>query len=140
MSSQFYSGSGGTASIGSPPIELPITEWEVRPVADITRFRNSKTGPYDVVEATWLNATITLSIEYDFNNNPFQSPTALRIGAQLTNVQLYLHQSASGQLDGSSWAFPSLIVTTTPQTLPIDGQKITTKFTCVTSGSFSYPS
>jgi len=140
MPSQFHSGFGGTASVGSPPIELPITEWEVRPIADITRFRNSKTGPYDVVEATWLNATVTLSIEYDFDNNPFQSPTAIQIGTQLSNVKLYLHQSASGQLDGSAWSFPSLIVTTSPQTLPLDGKNIVTKFTCVTSGAFSYPS
>jgi hypothetical protein len=140
MSSQFYSGVGGTASLGSPPVELPITDWEVRPTAQITRFRNSKTGPYDQVEANWLSATVTISIEYDFNNNPFQSPASLQIGATLTNVKLYLHQSAPGQLDGSAWVFPSLVVTGTPQTLPLGGQNIVTKLTCMNDGPFSYPS
>jgi hypothetical protein len=139
MSSQFYSGVGGTVSVGSPAVELPITDWEVRPSAQITRFRNSLTGPYDVVEANWLSAAVTISIEYDFNNNPFQAPAAIQIGTLLTNVKLYLHQSAPGQLDGSAWVFPSLLVTGTPQTLPLDGKNIVTKFTCVNDGPFSYP-
>ncbi|MGA2233319.1 MAG: hypothetical protein ABSH22_20645 [Tepidisphaeraceae bacterium] len=139
MSQQFYSGVGGTASVGSPPVELPITDWQVRPTAQITRFRNSKTGPYDQVEAAWLNATVTISVEYDFDNNPFQAPAAIQIGTLLTNVKLYLHQSAAGQLDGSAWSFPTLMVTGTPQTLPVSGENIVTQFTCVSSGPFSYP-
>ena len=91
MPSQFYSGVGGTASIGQPPVELTITDWEVRPSAQLTRFRNSKSGPYDIVEANWLSATVTISIEYDFGNNPFAT---IQVGSQLTNVALYLHQSA----------------------------------------------
>src|SRR5271163_968181 len=101
MSSQFYSGVGGTASVGSPPAELPVTDWEVRPTAQITRFRNSKSGPYDIIEANWLSATVHISIEYDFANNPFQSPASIQIGSRLTNVKLFLHQSSPGQLDGA---------------------------------------
>jgi hypothetical protein len=140
MTSQFYSGVGGTASLGTPAFQLPITDWEVRPTAQITRFRNSKTGPYDLVEASWLNATVTVSIEYDFNNNPFQPPPSIQVGTELKNVRLYLHQSGPGNMDGSAWSFPSLVVTGTPQTLPLSGQNIVTKFTCVTNGPFSYPS
>jgi hypothetical protein len=140
MSSQFYSGVGGTASVGSPPVELPITDWEVRPTARITRFRNSKSGPNDLVEANWLNATVMIAVEYDFNSNPFQAPGAIQVGVELTNVKLYLHQSASGQLDGPAWVFPSLIVTGTPQTLPLSGENIVTRFTAVSNGPFTYPS
>lgn len=139
MSSQFYSGVGGAASLGTPPLELSISDWEVRPTAQLTRFRNSRSGPYDLVEANWLNATVTITVEYDFNNNPFQSPAAIQIGAELTNVQLYLHESAPGQLDGPAWSFPALIVTSTPQTLALGGENIVTKFTCVNNGAFSYP-
>jgi hypothetical protein len=139
MSSQFYSGVSGSASVGSPSIELPVTDWEVRPTAQTTRFRNSKTGPYDVIQTNWLSAAVTISIEYDFNNNPFQAPASIQIGSTLTNVKLYLHQSAAGQLDGSAWIFPSLVVTGTPQTLPLDGKNIVTKLTCMSDGPFSYP-
>lgn len=140
MSSQFHSGVGGTASVGSPAVELPITDWEVRPTAEVTKFRNSKTGPYEQVEGTWKSAAVTVSVEYDFANNPFQTPAAIQVGATLSNVKLYLHQSAPGLLDGPAWTFPSLVVTTTPQTLPVNGQNIVTKFTCVTNGTFGYPS
>jgi hypothetical protein len=136
MPSQFYSGVGGTASIGTPPVELTITDWEVRPSAQLTRFRNSKSGPYDIVEANWLSATVTISIEFDFGNNPFAT---IQVGSRLTNVALYLHQSAPGQLDGPAWTFGSLIVTSTPQTLPMTGKSIVTQVSCVNDGPFSYP-
>jgi len=140
MSQQFYSGVGGTASVGNPPLELPITDWDVRPSAQTTRFRNSKSGPFDIVEANWLSATVTISIEYDFSSSPFQSPAAIQVGSQLTNVKLYLHQSSPGQLDGPAWTFASLVVTATPQTLPQTGRNIVTQLTCDSDGPFSYPS
>jgi hypothetical protein len=137
MSQQVYSGVGGTASIGDPPTELSITDWEVRPSAQLTRFRNSRSGPYDIVEANWLSATVTISIEYDFGAGPF---AALQVGSRLTDVSLYLHQSAPGQLDGPAWTFGSLIVTSTPQTLPLTGRNIVTRVSCTSDGPFSYPS
>ena len=139
MTPQFQSGATGTATIGAPPVELSITEWHVQPSAALNRFRNSKSGPYEIVEAAWLSATVTLTIEYDFNANPFQSPSAIQAGSRLTNVQLYLHQSAAGRLDGPAWSFPSLIVTATPQSLPISARNITLKFDCTSDGPFSAP-
>ena len=103
MSQLFHSGVSGAASVGTPPIELPITDWQVHPEAKLNRFRNSKSGPSDIVEAAWLNATVTLTIDYDFSANPFQSPALIQAGARLTNVMLYLHQSAPGELDGPAW-------------------------------------
>jgi hypothetical protein len=137
MSSQFYSGVGGTASYGSPPVELPITDWQVTPSARTTTFRNSKSGPYDIVEANWLSATVTISIEYDFAASPL---SAIQVGAQLTNVMLYLHQSSPGQLDGPAWTFGSLIVTSTPQSLPMTGRNLAARFMCASDGPFSCPS
>jgi hypothetical protein len=136
MNSQFYSGAGGTASIGSPPSELSITDWQVNPSASLNRFRNSKSGPYEIVEASWLSATVTITVEYDFGNSPF---TAIQIGSRLSNVKLYLHQSASGRLDGPAWSFGALVVTATPQSLPVTGQTVTTRLTCTSDGAFSYP-
>jgi hypothetical protein len=140
MSQQFYSGVGGTASVGNPPLELPITDWQVNPSAQTTRFRNSKSGPFDIVESNWLSATVTISIEYDFSNSPFQSPAAIQVGSRLTNVKLFLHQSSPGQLDGPAWTFGSLVVTATPQSLPMTGRNITTRLTCASDGPFTYPS
>ena len=137
MSSQFYSGVSGTASVGSPPVELPITDWQVTPSARTTTFRNSKSGPYDIVEANWLSATVTISIEYDFAAGPL---SGIQVGAQLTNVKLYLHQSSPGQLDGPAWTFGSLIVTSTPQSLPMTGRNLAVRFTCASDGAFNYPS
>lgn len=139
MSPQFYSGVGGTASLGTPPVELPITDWDVRPSAQLNRFRNSKSGPFDIVEPNWLSATVNISIEYDFANSPFQPPASIQVGSILTNVMLYLHQSAPDRLDGPAWIFPSLVVTSTPQTLPMTGRDIVTRLSCVSDGTFTFP-
>jgi len=136
MTSQFHSGAAGTASLGDPPVELSITDWQVNPTASLNRFRNSKSGPFEIVEASWQSATVTITVEYDFANSPFQ---AIQIGSRLTNVNLYLHQSAAGLLDGPAWSFGALVVMATPQTLPVTGRTITMRLSCASDGAFSSP-
>jgi len=136
----FHCGFGGTVAVGSSPAtELPITEWSVRPTARFSTFQTSKNMGFNQVEANWKSATVTITVEYDFNNNPFIAPTSIQIGTVLTNVVLYLHQSGVGTLDGPNWTFPSLLVTETNQSLQVNGGNIRVQITGVTNGSFTAP-
>jgi hypothetical protein len=119
--------------------ELPITHWEVQPSAELTQFKNSRSGGFVLREASFKDCLVAIDIDYDFGNNPFASPISIAVGATLSNVNLYLHQSAAGALNGPFWSFSSLIVEGTPQQLAVDG-KITTKVMCRGNGSFAYPS
>jgi len=47
---------------------------------------------------------------------------------------------APNSIPVSTWAFPSLIVTGTPQSVPLTGGDIVTRITCVNDGPFNYPS
>jgi hypothetical protein len=134
--SVFHSGFGGTAAVGGN--ELPVTSWEVQPSVELTQFRNSRSGGFVLREATYKDCLVSIQLDYDFGNNPFAAPTAIVVGATLSNVNLYLHQSSAGALNGSYWNFASLIVEGTPQQLVVDG-KITTKVMCRGNGSFTYP-
>ncbi|MGA2584768.1 MAG: hypothetical protein ABSG31_15940 [Tepidisphaeraceae bacterium] len=135
--SVFYSGFYGTAAVGGN--ELPIINWEVQPTVELQQFKNSKSGGFIIREATYQDCVVTIQIDYDFGNNPFAAPTTLTAGSTITNVNLYLHQTAPGALNGSYWSFSSLIIESTPQQLVVDG-KITTKIMCKGNGSFAYPS
>ena len=134
--SVFHSGSFGTAAIGSN--ELSITGWEVQPTAQLVEFKNSKSGGYVLREATFKDCAVVLQLEYDFGNDPFASPYSIGVGVTLSSVNLFLHQSGASTLDGPKWAFTSLVVDTTPQSLQIDG-KITTRVTAKGNGSFTTP-
>jgi hypothetical protein len=132
--SVFHSGNFGTAALGTN--ELSITSWDVQPTAQLVEFKNSKSGGFVLREATFKDCSVTIEVDFDFGNNPFQSPFSIQPGTTLSNVNLYLHQSAAGLLDGLAWAFTSLVVDSTPQQLKVDG-KITTKFTAKGNGSYT---
>jgi hypothetical protein len=132
--SVFHSGYLGTAALGSN--ELSVVSWDVQPTAQLVEFKNSKSGGYVLREATFKDCTVTIEVDFDFGNNPFQSPYSIQPGTTLSNVKLCLQQSASGQLDGLAWTFASLVVESTPQKLEVDG-KITTRFTAKGNGSYT---
>jgi hypothetical protein len=102
----------------------------------LVEFKNSKSGGYVLREATFKDCSVTIDADFDFGNNPFQTPYSIQPGTTLTNVKLCLHQSASGQLDGLAWTFSSLVVDSTPQKLQVDG-RITTRFTAKGNGSYT---
>jgi hypothetical protein len=134
--SVFHSGSFGTAALGTN--ELSVTAWEVQPTAQLVEFKNSKSGGYVLREATFKDCSVTITIDYDFGNDPFSAPYSIAPGATLTNVNLCLHQSTSGALDGPKWNFTSLVVDGTPQTLQVDG-RISTRITSKGNGSYTAP-
>jgi hypothetical protein len=134
--SVFHSGSSGTAALGSN--EISITGWEVHPTAQLVEFKNSRSGGFVLREATFKDCSVTIDADFDFGNNPFQTPYSIQPGTTLTNVILCLHQSTSGALDGPAWTFASLVVDSTPQKLQVDG-KITTRFTAKGNGSYTPP-
>jgi len=137
MSASIYrSGSGGTAALGTT--ELSILRWRVTPVAQLNEFRNSKSGTCPIREASFKDCLVELDLDFDFANNPLQSPVGISVGAVLNNAKLCLHQSVAGALDGPAWSFTALVVDSTPQELLVDG-KITTRVTAKPSGSFGGP-
>lgn len=127
----FNSGKESTATIEGT--ELPTTEWSVDPSVEIVRFLNSKTDDYAIKKPTFKDCTFTITIDWDFDSNPFQTPTTLNIGTELTNVRLYLNGVAS-----EYWHFPTAIVVGTPQSTSTEG-KIVTTINCENSGEFGIP-
>lgn len=116
----FYAGFYGTAAIGAN--ELAVTRWDVTPIVQTQEFKNSMSGPAVVRQPTFQDVSGTLDLDYDFANDPFASPPAIIVGSILTNLALYLHQSAKNALDGKKWVFPSIIIESTPMSLTVDGK------------------
>ncbi|MGD0462163.1 MAG: hypothetical protein ABSB74_06720 [Tepidisphaeraceae bacterium] len=108
----------------------------MQPTAQLVEFKNSKSGGYVLREATFKDCSVAIELDFDFGNNPFQTPYSIQPGTTLTNVKLCLHESAAGVLDGLAWTFSSLVVDSTPQSLKVDG-KITTRFTAKGNGSYT---
>ena len=134
--SVFHAGNFGNAALGSNP--LAITAWDVQTPTKLVEFKNSQSGGYVLREATFKDCAVMIDVDFDFGNNPFDSPFSLSSGITLTNVVLCLHQSTYNSLDGFKWQFGSLVTDNTPQKLDIDG-KITTRFSAKGNGSYTYP-
>jgi hypothetical protein len=134
---ELHSGKDGAATLasGTNTISLPITGWSVDPTTEIVRFRNSKTGNYSVKEGTFLDCTFSITIDHDFDENPFASPVSLAPGLLLTDVNLFLNGGTNGT---SFWDFPEAITVGTPQTLEIEG-KIVTTINAEASGAWNPP-
>lgn len=133
----FHSGKGGTATIasGTSTVELPVTNWSVDPKTDMAQFKNSKTGNYAKKESTFQDCDFTIGFDYDFDANVFAVPLSLDPGDKLTDVKLYLNGGTSGT---AFWAFPSAIITGTPQSLEVDG-KIATTLNATADGAWTKP-
>lgn len=125
---EFHAGNQGTATING--VELAVMSWNVAPVVELARFRNSKTAGFTKKEATWKDATFTITVEYDFLANPF---AVLPAATTVTNVKLYLRGTS-----GPYWLFPSAIVVGDPQSVDVDG-KIGTSFSLEADGTFARP-
>jgi hypothetical protein len=132
-----HSGIDGTATVGSD--ELPITGWTVNITGEIVRFRNSKTNRGTLKEPTFRDGAGTITVDFDFDENPFGSPFTMATGTRLSNVKLYLRKTADPVDDTEPyWDFPSVILGTIAQTLEIEG-KIQTTFNFEVDGEFGYP-
>jgi hypothetical protein len=129
----FHSGIRATATIGGTTNELPITKWSVTPKVDIVQFRNSKTGKFSLKEATFYDCDFSITVDRDFDANPFDAPFGLIVGATITGTHLYVHGSAD-----IFWLFPSAIVVGTPNETEVDGKESLT-FDFTAAGTFSYP-
>lgn len=128
---QFLAGSTGAATIGGTAVA--VTRWSVQPTTRMVEFINSQTGGFIQYQPTFKQGRVTIDLDFDFANNPFQAPTSIQVGSTLATVNLYLNGTS-----GKFWAFPTLIVESTPQTTELAG-KVTTQVVCVISGTFTYP-
>jgi hypothetical protein len=136
----FHSGIGG-AAVFTPAgatnvVELAITAWNFDPKVDMVSFKNSKTGKYAKKEATYHDADGSMTFDFDFDANPFATPTSLNEGDNITNVKLFL--GPTGTNSTSFWLIPSAIVVGTPQTLEVDG-KIGTVCNFTADGAWTPP-
>lgn len=131
MADNWKSGRTGTATINGN--EVALVNWNVNPTSEIVRFKNSRSGRFPKTESTFFDATVSFSIDYDFDAGIFESPTSVTPGTVLTNVKLFLTGGTSGTKYHN---FPLLVVQGTPQSLQIDG-KIATSVNCVADGTYS---
>lgn len=131
MAEEFHSGKGGTATVDGH--ELAVTVWDNNPATELARFRNSKTGNFTKKENTFQDSVFSITLDFDFLDNVFDSPVNVDIGAFLSQVKLYLHGTS-----GLYWHYPSAIVVSTPQRLEIDG-RINTVINCEADGAFGRP-
>lgn len=102
--------------------DITLTDWVLGQETDITVFKNS--GILSLIpqyEGAWQSFPISMKIDRDYANNPWGSPLNLAPALQLTNVILYEHQSAPGQLDGPFWSFANGIVKAVPLSANVNG-------------------
>jgi hypothetical protein len=137
--SVFHSGSFGTAALGS-------NEISVVGCGRFSRRRNwsnSKTARaegYVLREATFKDCSVTIDADFDFGNNPFQTPYSIAAGhdAHERESCVCIKASSGACSTGLAWTFSSLVVDSTPQKLQVDG-RITTKISAKGNGSYTAP-
>lgn len=133
----FQSGIDGKAFVGAS--ELAIIGWTTNPTSEVQRFRNSKTGRFTLKEPTFKDVTGTVTIEHDFDDPIFELGTPIEAGEFIEDVKLYLRKNDTAPLATEPyWSFPSMLVTSTPQSLEVDG-KIQTSFNFEGDGEFGTP-
>jgi hypothetical protein len=130
----FHSGFNGKATINGN--EVPITLWSVNPGVRVAATDNSMSGGFMLREASGgKTASYTITLDHDFDANPFATPYGLVIGSKITNVKLFLNGTA-----GLFWNFPSSVVTSTPQQAQHSGtDMIGVTVNCDSDGSFDLP-
>lgn len=128
----YLMGITSTASFNSN--ELPTTTWSVDSDATILSFINSKTGLHPVKQSTIIDATFSITVDYDPTLQPFAAPYSFVPGLILTNVKLFLDGLSGTNL----WLFPSAIIRGISQSASRPG-KIGTVLRCEASGTFTLP-
>lgn len=133
----YHAGIGGTVTINGT--ELALTRWSVNPSATIVAFMNSKTGKFAKKQSTFEDCDFSFSIDYDDAANAFAAPLTLAPGQTITQVKLFLDNTAVGlPPNGEYWHFPSAIIQRTPQTLEVVG-RIETTIDCTSDGTYGTP-
>lgn len=115
----YHSGFMSTAAVGTN--ELSCKKWTVTPQSETYKTKTSRSGVIPQYEGTFQEYRVSIELDFDFANNPFQAPISIAVGTVLTNLYLFLHQSAKSALDGPKWSFSSFYVETTPQSGEVAG-------------------
>jgi len=126
-----HSGKDGHVTVSGN--DLPVISWGHTPNADTVQFRHSLSGNFEGTESTFKSSTGTVTIEYDYDSNPFAAPVALFPGVSLTNLKLIINRTAN-----KFWLYPSVVVTSTPQSCEING-RVQTSFSFRANGTYSAP-
>lgn len=133
MPVNYKAGNQGTTVLNA--IQMALIAWTVTPTAKTVDFETSLSGGFDLSASTFLSATFSVTIEYDFTTDMLALGGPPAVGATITNSKLYL----AGSSGNGCWAFPSAIVVSTPQSLAVGG-KIQTTINCKSNGPFTQPS
>lgn len=124
-----HSGRTGTVTIAGH--ELPIVSWNAKLDSETVKFKNSKTGRRVAKEATFIDGSGNMAIDWDFDDNAFAAPSNLVVGTVIGPVKCIL----SGGTGGANYiTFLTVIVTSTPIGVTIDG-KIASSFNFESDGS-----
>lgn len=137
----FHSARFGTAYCGSSTanVELPTRSWQVNDNAETVTFRNSKTGRFTVAEQTFVQATFSISYDYDYSSNPFLvAGGSVNIVPGTTNaVRLFVGGNAT-PTNSAFWDMPVAICTSISQQMNMEG-KLETTANFMATGTFTEP-
>ena len=139
---QFHSGklSGALVVQGGVSIPLAVTGWSVNPNMELASFKNAQTGTYEVLEPTWKSLSGSLSLDFDFANNPYLTAGG---GLTVTNesstgIHLQLLTNTTSGLAAAYWDLPAVFITGNPMSDASEG-KPTVTINFRASGSWVEP-
>lgn len=139
MPTTFHSGFGGWVTIGGN--QVPLKNWRLSDKNDLAKFKNSMTGKRALYEPTYSEGSVTLSLAYDFSNDPFGAYAGFQAGAVLANLVLGLNQSdrVAMTLDGPAHTATIYTVESVDQTVTTtSGEEIPVTVTGFISGTIVF--
>jgi hypothetical protein len=77
----------------------------------VASTETSASGKFSQNYPTFQNCSGTLATPYDLNNDPLSAPRAMYPGNVLSNIKLFLTQSAASAMNGLCWAISQIIIT-----------------------------
>lgn len=128
---RFFSGNSGKVKVGSAT--LKVTDWNADPQGDLNENTHSGSGGYKGYNPGNQGLTGTVSMQWDAEDNPTDSPPNLNPLAEVA-LELYLEDAAGFYLD-----VPSAYITGTPIGVP-NGGNVTFQFNFTANGPWTMPS
>jgi hypothetical protein len=101
INTRFTSGSYCTFSVNGA--EVACNGWSIAMPSGVASTETSASGRFSQNYLTFQNCSGMLATPYDLNNDPLVAPRALYSGNVVTNLKLFLNQSAASAMDGLNW-------------------------------------
>lgn len=130
-------GFGGDATIGTGSTgsyTFPVIGWSLRNPATILSYYNSKSGNHPERASTYTDAMVTIEIDFQLSDQPFQTAVNILPGDKITNVNLIISADS-----GDAWTITQMIVSDMPQSLQRAGKVVTSINAQIRGGTITAP-